>query len=229
MEVILSNERGTGKFNWLYSRHSFSFANYYDPKRTGVSALRVINDDRVIAGGGFATHAHQDMEIISYVKSGTIEHKDNMGNVQSLPAGEFQLMSAGTGVTHSEYNPSAHDPLEFLQIWIVPNERGGTPGYQQKQFTREQGLQLIASPDGAGGSLHMRQDAKLYELVLEEDTTKSYKPAPGRTLYVHVIEGELLFNDEILRAGDGASLSPEAAILLIAQNADVHALLFDLP
>jgi len=137
IEIRHGNERGVAEHGWLSSRHSFSFARYYDPNHMGVSALRVINDDKVIPGAGFATHSHVDMEIISYVKRGTIEHKDSMGHVEQIPEGEFQVMSAGTGVTHSEYNPSKSEPLEFLQIWIEPNVYGIDPGYQQKRVDRQ--------------------------------------------------------------------------------------------
>lgn len=162
IEIRRSDERGPADHGWLQSRHTFSFANYYDPKHMGVSALRVINDDKVAPGMGFSTHSHEDMEIISYVKKGTIEHKDSMDNVEKLPVGEFQLMSAGTGVTHSEYNPSSEESLEFLQIWIEPNVKGIEPGYQQKQFDKKEGLQLIISPDARDGSFLIHQDASLY-------------------------------------------------------------------
>jgi len=156
-----SHERGPSDLGWLQSRHTFSFGNYYDPDHSGVSVLRVINDDQVRAGAGFATHSHQDMEIISYVKQGTIEHKDSMGNVEVLPAGEFQLMSAGTGVTHSEYNPSDAEARSFLQIRIQPAELGVDPGYQQKSFGLNKGLTAIVSPDGRDGTLTIHQDAWL--------------------------------------------------------------------
>jgi len=162
-----SNERGPGDLGWLQSRHTFSFGSYHDPDHMGVSVLRVINDDQVQPGAGFATHSHQDMEIISYVKQGTIEHKDSMGNVEVLPAGEFQLMSAGTGITHSEYNPSDSRALSFLQIWIQPDELGVKPGYQQKSFGKNRGLTPIISPDGRDGTLHIHQDAYLYQLRLD--------------------------------------------------------------
>ncbi len=229
MDIIRSNERGTSTMYWLHSHHTFSFASYHNPDRMGVSALRVINDDQVIPDGGFATHPHKDMEIISYVKSGTIEHKDSMGNIQSLPAGEFQLMSAGSGVTHSEYNPSSKDDLEFLQIWIIPNEKGGKPQYQQKRFEQTKGLQLIASPDGTEGSLILRQNARLYELKTSTGTDTRLHITPGRTLYVHVITGELDIDGTALHAGDGAALTPKDAVALTATEQGAHALVFDLP
>ena len=162
VSIRRGNERGAVDFGWLKSRHTFSFGSYYDPAHMGVSALRVINDDRVDAGAGFDTHSHRDMEIISYVKRGVIEHRDSMGNTRQLPPGEFQLMSAGSGITHSEYNASSSEPLEFLQIWIQPEVTGIEPGYQQKAFVREPGLQLIASSDARGQSLKLHQDAALY-------------------------------------------------------------------
>ena len=228
LEVRPSETRGPADHGWLQSRHSFSFAGYYDPRYMGVSALRVINDDRVIPGAGFATHSHQDMEIISYVKRGTIEHKDSMGNTERLPAGEFQLMSAGTGVTHSEYNPSSTEPLEFLQIWIQPSELGIEPGYQQKRFPREPGLQLVISPDGREGSLKIHQDASLYQLLLDEAQTASHAPAAGRSVYVHVVAGEIEVNGESLREGDGATLT-EIDRIDFSGRASGEALVFDLP
>jgi redox-sensitive bicupin YhaK (pirin superfamily) len=156
-----SEARGRGNHGWLDSRHSFSFADYYDPKHMGFSALRVINEDQVTPGSGFGTHGHKDMEIISYVLDGVIAHKDSEGNVQQLPAGEFQLMSAGSGIRHSEYNASESSGLRFLQIWIQPDQFGGKPGYQQKNFGQRNGLTLVISPDGEAGSLTLRQDARL--------------------------------------------------------------------
>jgi hypothetical protein len=228
IEIRPSNERGPADHGWLQSRHSFSFAGYYDPDHMGVSALRVINDDRVSPGCGFATHSHQDMEIISYVKKGAIEHKDSMGHVETLPAGEFQLMSAGTGLTHSEYNPSSAEPLEFLQIWIEPNVYGIEPGYQQKQFDAQQGLQLIASPDARGGSLLIHQDACLYQLRLHAEQSVSHSLEPGRSAYVHVVSGSLSVNGERLSEGDGATVKADD-VLEFTGHGNSEALVFDLP
>lgn len=228
IQIRANQMRGLTQLGWLHSRHSFSFGSYYDPQHLGVSALRVINDDKVNPGAGFAPHSHQDMEIISYVKTGTIKHKDSMGNVKVLPAGEFQLMSAGMGVTHSEYNPSATQPLEFLQIWIKPDQLGIEPGYQQKAFARKGGLQLIASPDARDGSLRLHQDARLYQLVLKAGQRESYTLDRGRTVYVHVVSGELSVNGEILREGDGATVQEVEAIELTGAL-DSQALVFDLP
>ena len=228
IEIRRSDERGTANHGWLKSRHTFSFGSYYDPEYMGVSALRVINDDQVTPGNGFATHSHQDMEIISYVKKGTIEHKDSMGNIERLPVGEFQLMSAGTGVTHSEYNPSATDALEFLQIWIQPNVLGIEPGYQQKQFDTRSGLQLILSPDGKQGSLLIHQDAYLYQLRLAAGDSASLDVAESRTVYIHTVAGNMQVNGENLHAGDGATMKQVDSIDFVASE-DVEALVFDLP
>jgi len=228
IEIRPSMARGPADHGWLQSRHSFSFAGYYDPQHMGVSALRVINDDKVAPGAGFSAHSHQDMEIISYVKKGVIEHKDSMGNVERLPAGEFQLMSAGRGVTHSEYNPSSTDPLEFLQIWIIPDVRGIDPGYQQKRFEPRPGLQLIASPDARDGSLRLHQDASLYQLWLAPGESASHALAPGRRVYLHVVSGEILVDGERLGEGDGATVSALDDIGFEAVSAS-EALLFDLP
>lgn len=228
IELRPSQERGPANHGWLQSRHTFSFAGYYDPRHMGVSALRVINDDEVAPGAGFATHSHQDMEIISYVKRGSIEHKDSMGNVERLPAGEFQLMSAGTGVTHSEYNPSDSEPLEFLQIWIIPNQLGIEPGYQQKKFPERDGLQLIASPDARDGSLRLHQDASLYQLRLGAGDSASHSLAAGRRIYVHLVGGRIEVDGELLGEGDGATLSATDRVVFHGETR-AEALVFDLP
>jgi len=228
MTIRRSEQRGPSNLGWLNSLHTFSFGQYYDPAHMGVSALRVINDDKVVPGAGFATHSHQDMEIISYVKKGTIEHKDSMGNIEVLPAGEFQLMSAGTGVTHSEYNPSDSDELEFLQIWVQPSELGIEPGYQQKKFAASTGLQLVASPDARDGSLRIHQDANLLHLNLEAEGSATLEIEPARTVYVHVVSGQLSIDGEVLSAGDGASITETDQVEFNAQ-AKSEALVFDLP
>ena len=228
IEVRPSEARGPADHGWLQSRHSFSFGSYYDPGHMGVSALRVINDDKVAPGAGFAPHSHQDMEIISYVKKGMIEHKDSMGNTERLPPGEFQLMTAGTGVTHSEYNPSNTEGLEFLQIWIQPNVLGIEPGYQQKRFDPQPGLQLIASPDARDGSLRLHQDASLYRLWLQTDEAAGHALAAQRTAYLHVVSGAIEVNGETLGEGDGATVSDVAEIHFSALQ-ESEALLFDLP
>lgn len=228
LTVRRSEDRGPADFGWLRSRHTFSFGSYHDPAHMGVSALRVINDDLVAPGAGFDPHSHRDMEIISYVKRGIIEHEDSMGNTRRLPPGEFQLMSAGRGITHSEYNASRTEPLEFLQIWIQPNVVGIAPGYQQKVFERQPGLQLIASPDARDGSLELHQDASLFRAWLAPGERASHDMGPGRTVYVHVVSGSLLVQGERLDEGDGAAVTDTGRVDLVGREA-AEALLFDLP
>ena len=229
-----SNERGSAAFDWLRSKHTFSFGNYQDETQMGFSELRVINDDEVVPEGGFATHGHRDMEIISYVLSGEIAHKDSEGNITRLPPGEFQLMSAGSGIRHSEFNPSLTKKLHFLQIWIQPNIFGQKPGYQQKDFGSEQGLTLVISPDGAEDSLHIKQDAKIYQLILTPENTSQLLADKARRYYVHNIEGPLVVkgNDgawETLHAGDGLKIESLSELTFSANKEPVKALVFDLP
>ncbi|GAB2909313.1 pirin family protein [Rheinheimera gaetbuli] len=221
-------DRGKADFGWLQSRHTFSFASYYDPAQMGFSALRVINDDWVAPGAGFDTHGHKDMEILSLVLQGNIAHKDSAGNAEVLPAGEYQLMSAAGGIYHSEFNASDSEPLKFLQIWLQPNQFGGQPGYQQKDFGQQPGLTLILSPDGRDGSLTLRQDALLYQLLLPQAEQLIFNTAAGRKLYIHLISGELDVAGNSLNAGDGIKISDETALMLTAGSA-VKALIFDLP
>lgn len=230
IEVRRAEQRGRANFGWLDSAHTFSFGSYYDKQHMGFSALRVINDDTVAPSAGFDTHGHRDMEIISFVTAGVIEHKDSMGNVQRLPKGEFQLMSAGKGVYHSEYNASDSEELKFLQIWIIPEEQGGTPGYQQKDFGREQGLTKVITPDGQDGTLKIKQQASLSQLILAADTAETLSIAAHRKAYVHVVEGELTLSTETLYPGDGVKLADISDIELrnLAQDT-VSALVFDLP
>lgn len=222
-----ADERGKAQFGWLKSRHSFSFGSYYDPAHMGFSALRVINDDWVAPGAGFNTHGHRDMEIITLVLQGAIVHKDSAGNEKILPAGEFQLMSAGSGVYHSEYNASQSEELRFLQIWIMPDKQGGAPGYQQKHFASKPGLTIVASPDGRDGSLTLKQQAQLLRVSMAADDQLSY-PLPGRKVYLHLISGELQLDNITMRPGDGLMVSGEAALQLTASQQS-EALLFDLP
>ena len=229
-----SNQRGSAAFDWLRSKHTFSFGDYYDQSQMGFSALRVINDDEVIPEAGFPTHGHRDMEIISYVLDGEIAHQDSEGNVTRLPPGEFQLMSAGSGIRHSEFNPSVSKKLHFLQIWIQPNVTGQKPGYQQKDFGRAQGLTLVISPDGAGGSLHIKQDASVYQLILAPEASAQLSANSARRYYVHNIEGSLVIkgNDgtwETLQAGDGVKIESLSELSFAAKDAPVKALVFDLP
>lgn len=229
ISIRRSQDRGGANFGWLDSKHSFSFGSYYDPRHMGFSALRVINDDQVAPGGGFATHGHSNMEIISYVLEGEIAHKDSEGNVATLPPGEFQLMSAGSGIRHSEFNPSASKPLHFLQIWIEPSVVDKAPGYQQKAFGREQGLTLAVSPDGEAGSLVIKQDARVYQLLLQGDGRASLPAVPTRHYYLHLIKGSLLLEGEVISAGDGAKLTSINELVIQAQGDAVQALVFDLP
>lgn len=229
ISIRRSHERGGANFGWLDSKHTFSFGSYYDERHMGFSALRVINDDHVIPGAGFDTHGHRDMEIISYVLEGEIAHKDSEGNVASLPAGEFQLMSAGSGIRHSEFNPSRTKGLHFLQIWIQPNVYGEAPGYQQKDFGRNPGLTLAISPDGETGSLVIKQDARIYQLLLGPKDATQLDTKTHRHYYVHVIDGELGIAGETIRPGDGAKLSAIDVLQLQAGPQTVKALVFDLP
>ena len=226
----LASERGKANFGWLDSKHSFSFGSYYDPEHMGFSALRVINDDSVTPGAGFATHGHRDMEIISYVLEGSIAHKDSEGNVEVLPAGEFQLMSAGSGISHSEYNASKTESLKFLQIWIQPNTLGNTPGYQQKNFGQAVGLTTIATPTGDKGTLQIKQNATLSQLILAPNSEITYQVAVGRKVYVHQVAGELSIDEQNLSAGDGAKLTDITTVTLVnPANTQSTALIFDLP
>jgi redox-sensitive bicupin YhaK (pirin superfamily) len=225
-----SHERGHANHGWLNTYHTFSFANYYDPNHMGVSHLRVINEDRVQPGAGFAPHSHKDMEIISYVLDGALEHKDSMGNSSVIRPGEVQRMSAGTGVTHSEYNASATQPVHFLQIWIVPARQGLKPSYEQKYYSEAQKrgrLMLVASPDGREDSVTVHQDAYLYVTLLKTGQTVSHPLANDRTAYVQVTHGEANVNGQPLVAGDGAAIQNESALTFTTPS-EAEVLLFDL-
>ncbi len=226
-----SEDRGHAEHGWLESYHSFSFADYYDPEHMGYSALRVINEDRVVPAAGFPTHPHRDMEIVTYMLDGALAHRDSMGNGSVIRPGEVQRMSAGTGVTHSEYNASDTEQAHFLQIWILPQERGLTPGYEQKQFSeheRRDRLRLVASPDGAEGSVTIHQDARLYAGLLAAGSTLRHRLAAGRHGYLHVARGAVSVNTQPLTAGDAAMLEQEAELVLSATD-DAEVLFFDLP
>ena len=199
------DERGSANFGWLDSRHTFSFGSYYDPQHIGFASLRVINEDKVIPAKGFATHGHQDMEIISYVLSGELEHQDSMGNGSVIRPGDVQRMSAGTGIRHSEFNASATDPVHFLQIWIVPEEEGLEPSYEEKHYSPEskQGqLKLVGSREGRDNSVKIHQDVELYIASLSESDRLSYQIKDNRVVWLHVAKGSLLLNDQLLQAGD---------------------------
>ena len=225
-----ASERGHTLIDWLDSRHTFSFGGYFDPKHLGFRSLRVINDDRVRPGAGFPTHGHRDMEILSYVLEGGLEHKDSMGTGSVIRPGEIQLMRAGTGVMHSEYNHSKTDPVHFLQIWVVPGQRGLEPTYGQKTWDPQQarrGFHLLASGDGRDGSLHVNQDLDLYLSLLAPGDRRSQAVASGRHAWVHVARGAVTLNGHALEAGDGAALSEEPEVVLEACE-DAEVLLFDL-
>jgi quercetin 2,3-dioxygenase len=231
IDVRRSNERGHATHGWLDSYHTFSFADYHDPRHMGYGPLRVINEDTVEPGAGFGTHGHRDMEIITYVLEGALAHKDSMGNGSTIRPGNVQRMSAGTGVRHSEFNASAEAPVHFLQIWIEPNARSIQPGYEEKDFpaSEKRGrLRVIASPDGREGSVTIHQDAVVLAAVLGPGDTVTHEIRRGRRAYVHVARGSVSVNGSSLRAGDGARIENESAAKLThAEDAEV--LLFDLP
>lgn len=224
-----SQDRGHANFGWLDSRHTFSFGQFHDPEHMGFGPLRVINDDRVQAGGGFDTHGHRDMEIISYVLEGALEHKDSMGNGSVMRPGEVQIMSAGSGVRHSEFNHSKTDEVHFFQIWIMPEAEGLPPGYAQKDFgdARNGKLALVASGDARDGSLKINQNADLYASIVAEGDTLSHTFAPAQIGWLQVASGSLTLNGETLSQGDGASISDESAITIKATS-DAEFLLFDM-
>ena len=225
-----SNERGYADHGWLKSFHSFSFAGYYDPKHMGFGNLRVINEDRIAPGTGFGTHGHRDMEIISYVLSGELAHKDTMGNVKGIPPGDVQRMSAGRGVQHSEFNHAPNDTTHFLQIWIEPNVTGIAPGYEQKTFAdaQKQGkLKLVAAPDGADGSVSIHADARLYAGLFDGTQTAELALDSTRKGYVHVVRGDLEVNGQSLTAGDAALLEGESHLML-RHGKGAEVLVFDL-
>ena len=230
MELRPAAERGHADHGWLDSWHSFSFASYHDPRHMGFGALRVINEDRVAAGTGFGTHGHRDMEIISYVLDGALAHKDSLGNGSVIRPGDVQRMSAGTGVMHSDFNQRQDGPTHFLQIWIEPDRRGIAPGYEERRFEpadKRGRLRLIASPDGADGSVTIHQQARLYAALLDGDERALLSLEPGRRAYVHVARGSVSVNGTTLAAGDAAKLVGEAAVEL-ERGADAEVLVFDL-
>jgi redox-sensitive bicupin YhaK (pirin superfamily) len=230
-EIRRSQERGYADHGWLKSFHTFSFADYYDPKHVEFGPLRVINEDRVQAGAGFGTHSHRDMEIISYVLSGELAHKDSMGNGSTIRPGDVQRMSAGSGVRHSEFNPSPTEGTHFLQIWIQPSERNITPSYEEKRFAAEEKrgrLRLIVSPDGASGSLTIHQDAKVYAGLFSGAERAELAVQPGRRIYVHMARGALQANGVALEAGDALQITDTAQLKLEA-GCDSEVLVFDLP
>jgi quercetin 2,3-dioxygenase len=223
-----SDERGRGRRSWLESRHSFSFGDYYDPGHMGFRALRVINEDTVAPKGGFPTHGHRDMEILTYVLEGALAHKDSLGNGSAIRPGEVQLMHAGTGIEHSEFNASGTEPVHLLQIWILPERAGFDPGYQQKEIPPGDGLlRLVASHDGKDGSLTIHQDTAVYAGKLKKGESADLPLAPGRHAWVQVARGAVDLNGTKLEAGDGAGVSEETK-LAIAASGDSEILVFDL-
>jgi hypothetical protein len=229
IRVRPSQDRGHAQYGWLDSRHSFSFGDYYDPAHMGIGPLRVINDDRVGPGEGFPTHPHRDMEIISYVVEGALEHKDSMGNGSVIRPGEVQRMRAGTGVTHSEYNASASESVRFLQIWVIPSKRGLEPSYEQTFFGDERRgqLRLVASSDGADGSVQVEQDLSMFASVLEEGQRVEHALDVGRRAWLQVVRGALRIEGVSLEQGDGALLT-DASSLAIDSLDETELLLFDI-
>jgi redox-sensitive bicupin YhaK (pirin superfamily) len=226
-----SEARGHADHGWLDSRHTFSFAGYHDPDHMGFRDLRVINDDIVQAGQGFGTHGHRDMEIVSYVVDGALEHRDSMGTGSVLRPGDVQRMTAGRGVTHSEFNHSPTDPLRFLQIWILPQAQGLEPSYEEKHFApaeREGGLCPIVAPDGADGALRIHQDVRIFASLLAAEDRVSHEPALGRHAWLQVVNGRVDLNGHTLDAGDGAAISDEARLRIGGVAPQSEFLLFDL-
>jgi redox-sensitive bicupin YhaK (pirin superfamily) len=228
--ITRSNERGTSNLGWLKSRHTFSFGQYFNPNRMGFESLRVINDDRVAPGTGFGTHPHNNMEIISYVLEGALEHKDSMGNGSIIKPGEVQRLSAGTGITHSEFNHSKNSEVHFLQIWFVPDTVNTEPAYAQQAFDeleKRGRFRLVASKQGRDGSITLYQDVDMSVALIDEGEEIAYAIAPDRTVWVHIARGQVAMNDTDLKAGDGAAINGES--LLKFRNAqDAEVILFDM-
>ncbi|MFV8869158.1 pirin family protein [Serratia fonticola] len=223
-----AQDRGHANHGWLDSWHTFSFADYYDPDFMGFSALRVINEDVIDAGQGFGTHPHKDMEILTYVLSGTVEHQDSMGNKEQINAGEFQIMSAGTGVRHSEYNANSDRPLHLYQIWIIPDQVGLEPRYEQRMFDAPQGRQLVLSPDAREGSLKVFQDMTLSRWALKKDEQSVYPIQAERRVWIQVVHGNVSINGHKAGSSDAFAIWDEAALSIHADE-DSEILLFDLP
>jgi quercetin 2,3-dioxygenase len=225
-------ERGTDNLGWLDSRHTFSFGHYYDAKHMGFGPLRVINEDRVRPGAGFDTHGHRDMEIISYVLEGALEHKDSIGTGSVIRPGDVQVMSAGTGIRHSEFNHSQTEPVHFLQIWVLPDREGIPPRYDQKTFGKSEKtgrLRLVGSPDGRDGSILIHQDVAIYDVVLGSANSVKHQLKPGRKSWVQVVRGSVDVNGKAASAGDGVALEDEAGFTITAREDNSEILVFDLP
>ena len=231
IRVRQAAERGHAKYDWLDTWHTFSFDTYYDPAHMGFRALRVINEDRVQPGTGFGMHGHRDMEIITYVLEGALEHRDSLGTGSVLPPGEFQRMSAGTGIRHSEFNPSRTEPVHLYQIWLLPNEEGLQPSYEQKSFSeaeRQGRLRLVASPDAQDGSLLIHQDARVYLSTLNADQEIRQNLQPGRHAWLQVLRGAVELNGQALATSDGAAVSNDTSLVIWATE-PAEVMLFDLP
>ncbi len=225
-----AGERGHQDHGWLDTHHTFSFADYYDPRHMGFGPLRVINDDRIAGGGGFPPHPHRDMEIVTYVVDGALQHEDSMGNGSVIQAGDVQRMSAGRGVVHSEFNASESEPVHLLQIWIVPEHRGLSPSYEQKFFGADEKrgkLRLIASPDGESGSVRIQKDARMFASVLDGGAEVAHTIAKGRKGWLHVVKGSVELNGQLLEGGDGAAIDGEERLALTSMRAG-EILLFDM-
>ncbi len=225
-------ERGRSNLDWLDSRHGFSFGDYHDPRHMGFGPLRVINEDRVSPGGGFSPHGHRDMEIISYVLEGALEHKDSIGGGSVIRPGDVQIMSAGTGIRHSEFNHSAADPVHFLQIWILPDRLGIAPRYDQKSFApaeKRGRLRLVGSPDGRLGSIVIHQDVEMFDALLDADAAVDHALAPGRRAWAQVTRGSVYVNGELAREGDGVAARDETSLRIASRQDGAEILLFDLP
>ncbi|MBV1862352.1 MAG: pirin family protein [Nannocystaceae bacterium] len=230
-----ASERGQSQLGWLDSRHTFSFSNYHDPAHMGFGVLRVINDDRVKAGEGFGTHSHRDMEIITYVLDGALEHQDSMGNGSIIHPGDVQHMSAGRGVSHSEFNASKQEPVRFLQIWVIPERSGGAPRYGQEHYppeTRRGQLRLVASADGRDGSLEIAQDASMFTTLLSNGDTVQHTAVPGRRTWIHAATGMIEVGEHRLEEGDALGTDEPGVLVLRGSDTDgdgAQALVFDLP
>jgi quercetin 2,3-dioxygenase len=230
IQIRRADERGFADHGWLKARHTFSFAGYHDPDFMGFRSLRVMNEDRIDPGMGFGTHPHRDMEIVTYVLEGALEHKDSMGNGEVLRPGEFQRMSAGTGITHSEFNPSSTEPTHLYQIWLLPERKGIKPSYEQKRFDdggMTNKLRLVASPDSRLGSLTISQDANIFLAKFNDDVTVQHELTPGRHAWLQVLRGAVVANDVMLETGDGFVVSEESSVIIQAKN-DAEIMLFDL-
>lgn len=231
-QIRRARDRGASQLGWLDSRHTFSFADYYDTEYMGFGPLRVINEDRVAPGAGFGTHGHQDMEIISYVLEGALEHKDSIGSGSVIRPGDVQIMSAGTGIRHSEFNHSKVEPVHFLQIWVIPDRTGIAPRYEQKTFPeagRRGRPQLVASPDGRDGSVTIHQDVELHCALLDPGQRVQHEVRRGRRAWLQVARGALQLEGDELQSGDGVAFEGEASVAVEARREGAEILLFDLP